>query len=210
MAPTIITEQNPQAVEQAVKALKAGKVIAIATDTVYGLAVDASNPQAIEELYLLKQRDPKKPIAVFLSKIDQAHEIFEFDEKAQKISRKFLPGALTLVLKQKLETDKIAKNLNFAADQFLGFRIVDRQFIAQLLEKFGGILAVTSANPAGLDAANNAQEVADYFANSNLSLIVDGGTLHTKIASTVIKVFNQNIEILRHGAISESVIRSIL
>lgn len=203
----VISENNPEAVDLAVKVLRAGKAISFATDTVYGVAVDASNQKAVELLYTLKKRDPKKPIAIFLQDIASAQEVFYFDEVSQKIASNFLPGKLTLVLKQRSEGNtKIATNLNYDAQNFLGFRIVECEFIRKMMEKFGGILAVTSANPAGAAPATDAGEVKKYFANSDLDLIIDGGKLISKNVSTVVRVADRKIEILRQGAISESLI----
>ncbi|NBV06355.1 MAG: threonylcarbamoyl-AMP synthase [Proteobacteria bacterium] len=206
----IIAQNNPQSIDLACKFLRSGKAISFATDTVYGIGVDACNEKAVELLYLLKKRDPKKPIAIFVKDIATAKDIFDFDETAEKISKKFLPGSLTLVLKQKSQTKiKIAKNLNLDAENFLGFRIVDCDFVKKLIAAFDGVLAVTSANPSGLEPASKATEVEKYFVNSDLDLIIDGGNLTPKNISTVVKVAGKKIEILRHGAILESLITNI-
>jgi L-threonylcarbamoyladenylate synthase len=180
--------------------LRAGKIISFATDTVYGLAVDASNFNAVEDLYKIKNRKKDKPIAIFLKNLEEARKLFYFDETAKKISKNFLPGSLTLVLKTKPQAASLlASNLNQNSDGFLGFRILDQKFTQDLLEKFGGIIAVTSANPAGKKPAINSAEVEKYF--SNLGLIINGGTCEKKIASTVVKISNNKIEILRQGSV---------
>jgi len=199
----IIKESEKNAVDLACNFLRAGKIISFATDTVYGVAVDAANSKAVEKLYTLKNRDEKKPIAIFVKNLESAERIFLFDEISEKIAKKFLPGSLTLVLKTKAETlSLLAQNLNQNSDGFLGFRIVDRQFITNLLEKFNGILAVTSANLAGQTPANSADEVKKYFANCNLDLLIDGGNSEGKIASTVIKISDKKITLLRQGSIN--------
>ena len=206
----VIKESQSDAVEKACKFLHLGKAISFATDTVYGIAVDASNFKAVEDLYKIKKRDTKKPIAIFLKDLRLAKEIFYFDDVAQKIAEKFLPGKLTLVLKTKAESvKKLAKNLNQNSDEFLGFRIVENNFIQVLLKKFDGILAVTSANLSGDKPANSSQEVKKYFAKSSLvALLIEGenSDLKNSEASTVVKIFNQKIDILRRGAIKESTI----
>jgi hypothetical protein len=118
-----------------------------ATDTVYGVGVDASNFKAVEDLYKLKNRDKEKPIAIFVKDLAAAKKIFLFDELSEKIAKKFLPGSLTLVLQiNHKSTYSLASNLNNNDDGFLGFRIIENNFIKNLLEKFNGIIAVTSAN----------------------------------------------------------------
>ena len=199
----IIKESDNEAVNLACESLNNGQVIAIATDTVYGLAVDASNPHAIEKLYQIKARDPKKPIAIFVKDLSSAQEIFYFDEKAEEIAKKFLPGALTIILKTKTQTNKsISKDLNKDNPTYLGFRIIKSNFINQLLEKFGKVLAVTSANPAQEESATTAQEVKNYFQKSNLDLIIEGEKSKNKSASTVIKIDNNKISIIRSGSLN--------
>ncbi|MDX2083601.1 MAG: L-threonylcarbamoyladenylate synthase [Rickettsiales bacterium] len=198
----IIKESDAQAVEIACQFLQADKVISFACDTVYGLAVDASSQKAVENLYNLKKRDSKKPVAIFVKDISTAKKIFVFDKKAKEIAQKFLPGMLTLVLKKKVQNRiKLAQNLNLQHEDFLGFRIIDHDFVTKLVSAFDGILAVTSANLSGQEAALQAAEVKKYFADSNLDLIIDGGTLMPQKISTVVKIDNGKIEILRRGAI---------
>lgn len=205
----IINQNNQEALALAAKMLRAGKAISFATDTVYGIAVDATKESAVELLYSLKKRDLKKPIAIFVRDILTAQKIFFFDEISKKIADKFFPGSLTLVLKQRPQSEiKIAKNLNSDVQNFLGFRIVNSDFVKKLMAEFDGILAVTSANIAGEPSAVSAEEVKKYFANSNLSLIIDGGKLVEKNISTVVKVVDQKIQILRHGVIAESLIKN--
>jgi L-threonylcarbamoyladenylate synthase len=202
----IILEEDQNAVLEACNTLKEGEVIAFATDTVYGIAVDASNPKAVEKLYEIKKRQTQKPIAIFVKNIETAEKILSFCELSKKIAKKFLPGKLTLVLQKKQNIEeKLAANLN-NKDNYLGFRIVDRQFINQLMIKFDGILAVTSANLSNELPALNAKDVEKYFLDSKLSLIVDGGTIEDNDVSTVIKIKDEEIEILRHGAIKEEII----
>jgi len=201
----ILKESEKNVADLACEFLRAGKIISFATDTIYGLAVDASNPKAVEDLYKIKNRDEKKPIAIFAKDLSAAKKIFFFDEIAEKIAHKFLPGSITLVLKTKNEASfLLAKNLNQNDDGFLGFRIVDREFIKKLFEKFDGFLAVTSANKSNEAAALNAREIEKYFSNSNLDLLVDGGQSAQQIPSTIIKIHNKNITILRQGLINLS------
>lgn len=197
-----ILEESERAISIASQFLYEGKVISFATDTVYGLAADATNFRAVEALYKIKNRDSKKPIAIFVKDLAAAKKIFLFDELSQKIAEKFLPGSLTLVLKINAQSSCcLASNLNENDDQFLGFRIVNHQFTQNLLEEFGGILAVTSANPSNQEAAVNAEQVKKYFAKSNLDLLVDSGKSAQSLPSTVVKISNQKLTILRQGAL---------
>ncbi|MBP7710814.1 MAG: threonylcarbamoyl-AMP synthase [Rickettsiales bacterium] len=194
----IIKESDPKAVELACEALRTGKIISFATDTVYGLAVDACNFKAVEALFALKKRDQNKPVAIFLKDLDAAKKIFYFDETAEKIAEKFFTGSLTLVLETKPQSSSgLASNLNLNDEKFLGFRIVNRDFVKDLLDKFDGILAVTSANPSAEKAAISAAEVEKYFTNSSLDLLVDSSKPISGTASTVIRVTKGEVQILR-------------
>lgn len=206
----IISENNPNVINLACEALKNGEVIAFATDTVYGIACDAANRNAVKKLYDIKKRDEKKPIAIFVKNLAIAEEIFLFDELSKKIAQNFLPGSITLVLQKKIDSSiKLADNLN-PQDNSLGFRIVDRKFIAELMSNFAGVLAVSSANLSNQNPALTAKDVEKYFLNSTLKLIVDGNCKKNAEVSTVIKVANKKIEILRFGAIKQKSIDLIL
>jgi len=202
----ILSEKNPKAVEKAIALLKQGEVIAFATDTIYGIAADATNPKAVEKLYQLKKRDEKKPIAIFLPNIKSAQQLFTFDKITKNIVEKYLPGALTVVAKVNEEAKKIlAKNLNYNDDNFIGFRIVDSLFIKNLFAKFDGILAVSSANISNSQPAHSADEVAQYF--PSLALIISGEIKYKK-ASTVIKITANKIELIRQGALEIDELKS--
>jgi len=197
-----VKQSDQNAVNLACEFLRAGKIISFATDTVYGVAVDACNFKAVEALFALKKRDPKKPVAIFLKDLDAAKKIFYFDKAAEKVAENFFTGSLTLVLETKPQTSSVlASNLNLNDEKFLGFRIVNHDFVKNLLEKFDGILAVTSANPSEKKAATSAAEVEEYFSNSNLDLLVDGSKSKSQTASTVVKIANGKLQVLRQGSI---------
>jgi L-threonylcarbamoyladenylate synthase len=197
----IVKENEKKALKLAVKFLKAGKAISFATDTVYGIACDASNSKAVAALYKIKNRQEKNPIAIFVKDLVTAKKIFSFDETAEKIAEKYLTKGLTFVLKTRPQAAlKLSAKLNKNKDGFLGFRIVNRSFIKKIFKKFNGPLAVTSANTSGQKAAINAKEVEKYFSkNKALALLVDGGISKQKMASTVVKISDGKIMILRQG-----------
>ncbi len=181
--------------------LKKGKIISFATETVYGLACDASNKNAVDELYSLKNRSHDKPIAIFVKDLDVAYDLLIFDDLAKNIAQKYLPGSLTMVLKKNKSSEiKLAENLNMH-DEFLGFRISSNDFVQKLMLDFDGVMAVTSANISGTKAANYDFEVEKYFANSKLDLLICNGACASKIASTVVKIVNNELIFLRYGEV---------
>ena len=195
----IIDQYHQDAISLAIEKLKNGKVIAIPTDTVYGLAVDAKNFDAVENLYRLKKREKNKPLAIFLKNLEQIKKLFIVEDITKKLIEKYLPGKLTIVAKIKDKTDiKLAKNLNEIDDDFLGFRVVDSFFIKKLFNEFDIILAVTSANISGNKVANSPNEIIKIF--PQIELIISGDLLENS-ASTVVKINNSQLEIIRNGAI---------
>ena len=195
----VVNEKDPNAATLASEFLEAGKVISFSTDTVYALAADASNFKAVETLYRIKNRDPKKPIAIFVKDLEAAKKIFFFDKKAKEIAKKFLPGALTLVLQTRDEAFLyIASNLNQNSNNFLGFRVVDNFFVKELFKKFDGILAVTSANISGATAATNPDEIKNIL--PNIDLLIKGEISHQP-SSTVAKIIDNKVIILRQGPV---------
>ena len=193
----VIDQKNSNAVDVAIDFLQRGKVICFATDTVYGVAVDATNPSAVERLYQLKNREKNKPIAIFLKDLESAKKIFIFTDFVNKIAQKYMPGRITIILKTTNFAKKIlAKNLNNIDDDFIGFRIVDSYFIEKLFEKYNGILAVSSANKAFEDACSSASSVQKKL--KDLDLLI-AGKKTSKISSTIVKIDNDKLILIRQG-----------
>ncbi len=201
----IIKESDPKLGKLVSDILKKGGVISFPTDTVYGIAVDASNASAVDKIYRIKNRSANKPIAIFVKDIAAAEQIFYFSDKAKKIAESFMPGPLTLVLRIKKESiGFLADNLNLRNDGFLGFRIVNKFFLSQIFKDFDGVLAVTSANKSNEKDTVSYLEVKNSFLENEIDLIVAGEGHISGLASTVLKVSENEFEILRHGAISRN------
>ena len=193
----VIDEKNSQAVEVAIDFLQKGKVICFATDTVYGVAVDATNSRAVEGLYKLKKREKNKPISVFLKNLESAKKLFTFNNLSNEIVEKFMPGDITVILKTTNFAKKIlAKNLNNNDDNFIGFRIIDSYFVQKLFEKYDGILAVSSANEAFKDPCASVSLVKKNL--KNLDLLI-AGKKTSKISSTIVKIVDNELILIRQG-----------
>jgi L-threonylcarbamoyladenylate synthase len=196
----VINEKNSNAVEVAINFLQRGKIICFATDTVYGIAVDATNSRAVESLYKLKNREKNKPISIFLKNIESAKKLFIFDDLANKIVEKYMPGDITIILKTTNFAKKIlAKNLNNNDDNFIGFRIIDSYFVRKLFENYNGILAVSSANRAFEDPCVSASLVKKNL--TNLDLLISGKKT-SKISSTIVKINNNKLTLIRQGKLN--------
>jgi L-threonylcarbamoyladenylate synthase len=191
------TGEQQVALAAAIRIISEGGVIAIPTDTVYGLAASAFNEAAIARLYQIKERDPKKSIAVLLGNPSQAREIAEnFPQKAEILAKTFWPGGLTLIVSKKKSLPP-----NISSNEKIGIRIPDHTFIRELIRRTGP-LATTSANLSGQPAANNTD---DFFSmlGSQLDMTIDGGQVMGGIASTVVDCTVEPVQILREGAISK-------
>lgn len=196
----VISQYDKNAVKLAREFLLAGKIIAIPTDTVYGLAVDATNFQAVKKLFIVKKRDEKKPIAIFLKNKMQIKNLFGKCELLNKLVDKYLPGKLTIVAKLNSNPKiTLAKNLNLENQQYLGFRMVDSYFIKKLFKGFNLILAVSSANISNQKVFNNAKEIAN--SSLKIDLVISGEVLNN-LPSTIVKIEDQQIKIIRQGEIS--------
>ena len=193
----VIDEKKSNAVDVAIDFLQKGKVICFATDTVYGVAVDATNSKAVDGLYKLKKRDKNKPIAIFLKNLESAKKLFIFNDLASEIVEKYMPGDITAILKTTDYAKKIlAKNLNNNDNDFIGFRIIDSYFVQKLFKKYNGILAVSSANEASQNPCISASLVKKNL--KNLDLLI-AGKKTSKISSTIVKIDNDKLILIRQG-----------
>ena len=175
-------------IKTAILKLEAGEIIAIPTETVYGLAVDSANEAAIEALYDLKGRDPNKPFQMMVQSLEDAAEFVQLDDRARKLSQAFLPGPLSLVLPS-----------NRKPNTTIAIRIPNHPVTLALLQAWGKPITATSANLSGQPAATSAEEVKSIFPQL---LILDGGKCSVGVASTVADLTGKDIKILRKGSIT--------
>ena len=175
-----IVKADAAGLEAAIEVLKGGGVAVIPTDTVYGLAAHPDFPAAVERLYTIKARDAKKPIALLASDARGAATFIGAD--AANVGAKRWPGALTVV------------------SQGEGVRVPDHDWTRRLIAACGGALRVTSANLSGQRAATDAPQALKDIGLS-ADLVVDDGVSPGGTASTVIKIDDGRISILRDGPV---------
>ncbi|MBC8453675.1 threonylcarbamoyl-AMP synthase [PVC group bacterium] len=191
MKTKVIKDDNFNAViDMAVDALNRGELVIMPTETVYGLAVAADRADAFEQIYRAKSRDRGKPVAFLASGIDQVLDSgFSLNMIERRLAEQYWPGPLTLVLK-----GKNGKNE--------GFRVPDSPVALALLRRTGGLLRVTSANLSGEPDALNVDAAMSNLAKF-VSIAIDAGPVTGGVASSVVKVDDGRLIILRRGAISE-------
>jgi tRNA threonylcarbamoyl adenosine modification protein (Sua5/YciO/YrdC/YwlC family) len=179
--------------EKALEVLRAHGVILHPTETCYGLACDVFNEKAIEKIYEIKGRDEKKPFAILVSDIEMAKEYGIFGEKALELAEKYWPGALSIVVPR---TEKLPSFFN-VGEKFVSMRISSDKFSTNLVKALGRPIITTSANLAGESVM---YEISEEWKNKNLiSLVIDGGKIPKNKPSTVVKVEDDNITVLRQG-----------
>lgn len=197
MKTLILSTRNPKAISTALKILENNGTVAFPTDTVYGLATSAFNPQAIEKLFQIKGRDQNQAIAVLIGQaIDLNFVADNPSAGAMRLATIFWPGALTLVVPRHPNLSKL-----LSPQPTIGVRIPDHPVAIDLLKK-AGPLAVTSANLSGGENTKNTLEVLAQL-EGKIDLILDGGDTPGGLPSTVVDVLGINLKILRTGPISE-------
>jgi len=181
-------------VRKAVKFIKKGKVLICPTDTVYGLIADATNKKAVEKLFKIKKRKPKKPIPIFVKDIKMAKKLAVIDKKQEKFIKKVWPGKVTVVLERKK-----GQNLYGLDRKTVAIRIPNYRFLNILLEKLNRPLTGTSANISGYPASTKIEKVIEQFKNKKMKpdLILSDGNLKPSRHSAIIDLTGKKQKILR-------------
>jgi L-threonylcarbamoyladenylate synthase len=193
-----------EAMERALALLDAGEIVAIPTETVYGLAGDATNGKAVARIFEAKGRPRFNPLIAHVSGIVMASEFAHFDPLSERLAQAFWPGPLTLVLP--LAKGAAIHPLVTAGLDTIALRM-PQGFGAELIARFGRPLAAPSANSSGRITSTSAEAVeADL--GDKIPLIVDGGPTAVGLESTIIKVEGGTLRLLRPGGIAAEVIEA--
>lgn len=192
-----ILTTDDDAIQNAKMILQNDGVIAFPTDTVYGIGVNFQRECAINQLFEIKGRDFKKPIAILLGNtVDFQKVAVNIPVSAYQLAEKFLPGALTLIVPKHPDLPK-----NISHYPTIGIRIPNHPFAIDLLNEVGP-LAVTSANLSGFNDTQNGGEVMAQL-DGRFDLLIDGGSTPGGIASTVVDLTKEVPVVLREGPISK-------
>lgn len=184
--------------EKAQELLEAGELVALPTETVYGLAANALDTEAVLKIFEVKQRPSFDPLIVHLSGLDQLDKYASrIPEKALKLAEKFWPGPLTLVLpKKNIVPDLVSSGLDTVA-----LRVPRQKLTLELLNALDFPLAAPSANPFGYISPTRPQHVADQLGDL-IPYILDGGPSEIGLESTIISFEGASAKILRFGGLS--------
>ncbi|MFM6987393.1 MAG: L-threonylcarbamoyladenylate synthase [Arenimonas sp.] len=184
-------------ISDAVAALKAGRLVAIPTETVYGLAADARNPDAVRAVFALKGRPADHPLIVHIGGAERIDDwAIEVPQAARELAARFWPGPLTLILKKRADVPDAVTG----GQDTVGLRCPDNALTLALLREFGGGLAAPSANRFGRISPTDAAHVREEFGDAT-PLVLDGGPCQVGIESTIVDLSRSPSRILRHGRI---------
>lgn len=186
-----ILEENE--IEEISKILLEGKIIALPTETVYGLFTLATKKEYFDNLVKVKNRNPNKPFTLMISNLDQVSNIFDINENIKKFINIYSPGPITYILKCKDNApDYLSLNTGY-----IGLRIPNDKTLLSVLNKINKPLLAPSANPSDMKPALDYQEVINYF-DGKIEAVVKGKCI-SNVPSTVIKIENDDIILLREG-----------
>jgi L-threonylcarbamoyladenylate synthase len=206
MKTIMISANEDGAIDLAVEKLIAGELVAVPTETVYGLAADATNEQAVQQIYARKGRPSHNPLICHVSDRTMAETLVKIPKSADAIINKFWPGPLTLVLERQAEAN-IAPSVT-AGLSTLAVRIPATHATRNIIAKLGRPIAAPSANPSGKLSPTSATDVVAAF-DGAIAAIMDGGTTNIGIESTIIGVEDNQITVLRPGSISAEMITEV-
>ncbi len=187
---------GPSGRAEAVRVLRAGGVVALPTDTVYGIAADPSLPGAVERLFAAKRRPPEKAIGLLVGSVEQAAEAGRFGPAARALADAFWPGGLTIVVRARDGPGTV------------GLRLPDHP-CPRMIAAAVGPLPTTSANLSGEPEAPDGPEVLALLGDA-IDLVLDGGPAHGGPASTVVDCSGRLPRVLRAGVITVDRLAAVL
>ncbi len=173
--------------------LKKGKIVVYPTDTVYGIAANIYDENAILKVFSAKNRSKNKPISICLNKIEDIRTVAHMDDKTEEIVKKLFPGSFTVILRKK----SIISPILTAGSDDIGIRIPDNQLSRDLASDFP--ITSTSANISGVDVPESPIEVIEQL-GSSVDLMLDAGICEYGLHSTVVDLTTDIPKVVRKGA----------
>ncbi len=186
------------ALDRATELLQAGELVGVPTETVYGIAADATDPLAIAKLFEVKGRSSFHPISVLCRSASMAFDLLtDVPQSAVRLAARFWPGPLTMILPKRSEA---VPDLLTAGLPFVGVRVPDHPLTLALLERFGRPLAVPSANRSGHVSPTTAEAVRREF-GEEIHLVLDGGACQIGVESTILSFAWTPPALIRQGGV---------
>lgn len=197
---------NAKGIARAAHLLSAGKLVAMPTETVYGLAGDARNPDAVAAIFAAKGRPSFNPLIVHLSSFTAAQTYAQMPDTATALAQAFWPGPLTLVAPLR-KGHGLAAAVTAGLDT-VAIRVPAHPIARALLAEFGGPVAAPSANPSGRISPTTPAHVLAGL-QGRIAAVLDGGACTVGVESTIIGFDNGHLVLLREGGISREAIANL-
>jgi tRNA threonylcarbamoyl adenosine modification protein (Sua5/YciO/YrdC/YwlC family) len=190
-----INPENPQKrlIRKVVEVLKNDGIIAYPTDTYYGIGCDIMNKKAIEKIYLLKQRDKKRPFSFICSGLKNISDYAKVSNYSYKTMKRLLPGPYTFIL----EGSKLVPKIMLTNRKTAGIRVPNNKICLALVEELGNPIITTSATMPDGSVFDNPSLINEYY-SSRIDMVIDGGPVPGQ-PSSVISLINDIPEIIREG-----------
>lgn len=203
--PIDLTDPDSSVLSHVAGVIRGGGLVAVPTDTFYGLAANPFDPEAVRRIFETKGRDPSKPILLLIGGLNMLDPLVrEVPLLAQRLIERFWPGPLTLVLKA---SDRIPDLLTAGTGK-IGIRFPKAEFPVRLIDAVGGPITATSANVSGEPSPTSAADVERMLGRA-IDLIVDGGPCST-VPSTVLDLTTPSLDVLREGMISVEMLEAAI
>jgi L-threonylcarbamoyladenylate synthase len=202
-----IQTANDGNIKKAAAILRDGGLVAFATETVYGLGADATNDLAVATIFSTKGRPQFNPLIIHVANVESAKQYVAWNEMAEKLSKKFWPGPLTLILKR-LPDCKISL-LASAGGNTIAIRIPANKTALALLQEVKLPVAAPSANRSGRISPTTAEAVYAEL-GEDIPFILDGGPCDVGIESTVLDISDDKISVLRPGSVTREHLQAFL
>jgi L-threonylcarbamoyladenylate synthase len=198
---------RPGEIEQAARALRAGRLVAFPTETVYGLGAVATNDRAVAAIFAAKGRPHFNPLIVHVTDVAAGRTLARWSDVTERLAARFWPGALTLVL-PRAESCPLSLLVSAGGDT-VGLRAPAHRVAQALLEATGLPIAAPSANPAGQVSPTTADHVAAGLGD-RIDLIVDGGPCPIGLESTVLDLTCAPPRLLRPGGVTREQLEAVI
>lgn len=204
MVTEVLSERDEGALERAAQIIRDGGLVGIPTETVYGLGASAFNAQACLNIFKAKGRPSDNPLIVHISTPAAAEQLAYVNELYYKLAAKFMPGPLTVIMPKR---DIIPSEVTAGLDS-VAIRCPVHKTARKIIELSGVPIAAPSANKSGMPSPTTARHVYNDM-NGIIPLIIDAGACDVGVESTVIKITDNSIIVLRPGAITAEMLRDV-
>lgn len=202
---TIVLKPTPEAIREAAAALRAGELVGIPTETVYGLGAHALDESAVRKIFAAKGRPADNPLIVHVAKLEDAEPLCYISDTARALADRFCPGPLTIIMPRK----PVVPNVVTANLETVAVRVPAHPVAQALLRESGLPVAAPSANTSGKPSPTTAQHVY-HDMNGKLPIILDGGESQVGLESTVITLAGDIPTVLRPGGITPEMLLEVL